>query len=118
MRRSRERRQSGRWRRARSTLRQWAHARAPMSSAKEVGRRRSLDTESSSPMSAAEPRRDRFLTPAMAATLAVYGIVAASFARFQIKNDGASYFNMMQRFFGEHPDSAFAYQFGSDVWNA
>jgi hypothetical protein len=53
----------------------------------------------------------------MAVGLAVYGLFAVTFASFQVKGDGAVYFNLLRRFFGEHPDFAFAYQFGSDVWN-
>jgi hypothetical protein len=53
----------------------------------------------------------------MAAAFGVYGLFALTFAHFQVKGDGAVYFNLLRRFFGEHPDSSFAYQFGSDVWN-
>lgn len=53
----------------------------------------------------------------MAVALALYGLFAITFASFQVNGDGLVYFNLLQRFFGEHPDSAFAYQFGSDVWN-
>jgi hypothetical protein len=60
---------------------------------------------------------ERFLSRAMAVSLAVYGLFAVTFASFQVKGDGAVYFNLLRRFFGEHPDFAFAYQFGSDVWN-
>jgi hypothetical protein len=60
---------------------------------------------------------ERFLTRAMAAGLAVYAAFAVTFATFQVKGDAAVYFNLLRRFFGEHPDFAFAYQFGSDVWN-
>jgi hypothetical protein len=54
----------------------------------------------------------------MVVALTIYGLFAVTFAAFQIKGDGLIYFNMMRRFFGEKPDFAFAYQFGSDVWNA
>jgi hypothetical protein len=54
----------------------------------------------------------------MAIWLALYGLFAITFARFQIRGDALVYFNLMRRFFGEHPDFAFAYQFGSNVWNA
>ena len=53
----------------------------------------------------------------MAVALALYGLFAVTFARFQITGDALVYFNPMRRFFGEHPDIAFAYQFGSDLWN-
>jgi hypothetical protein len=61
---------------------------------------------------------ERFLSRPMALALGGYGLFALTFAHFQVKGDGLVYFNLLQRFFGEHPDSAFAYQFGSDVWNA
>jgi hypothetical protein len=54
----------------------------------------------------------------MVVALTIYGLFAVTFAAFQIKGDALVYFNMMRRFFGEKPDFAFAYQFGSDVWNA
>jgi hypothetical protein len=60
---------------------------------------------------------DRFLTRAMVAGLVLYGAFAVTFASFQVTGDGQVYFNLLRRFFGEHPDFAFAYQFGSDVWN-
>ena len=60
---------------------------------------------------------DRFLTKPMAVALALYGLFAITFAHFQITGDALVYFNPMRRFFGEHPDFAFAYQFGSDIWN-
>lgn len=63
-------------------------------------------------------RRDRFLTWPMSVAFAVYGLFALTFSAFQVKGDALVYFNMMRRFFGEKPDYAFAYQFGSDVWNA
>jgi hypothetical protein len=62
-------------------------------------------------------RSERFLDRRMAAAFAIYALFALTFAHFQVKGDGTVYFNLLQRFFGEHPDSAFAYQFGSDVWN-
>jgi hypothetical protein len=62
-------------------------------------------------------RRDRFLTRSMMVWLAVYALFALTYMHFQIQGDALVYFNMMRRFFGEHPDFAFAYQFGSDVWN-
>jgi len=61
--------------------------------------------------------RDRFLTPPMIVGLTAYGLFALTFARFQITDDGLVYFNLLRRFFGEHPDYAYAYQSGSDVWN-
>jgi hypothetical protein len=53
----------------------------------------------------------------MALAVGAYSLFALTFAHFQVKGDGLVYFNLLRRFFGEHPDSAFAYQFGSDVWN-
>ena len=53
----------------------------------------------------------------MAIAFVLYGLFALTFSHFQVKGDGTVYFNLLRRFFGEHPDSAFAYQFGSDVWN-
>ena len=53
----------------------------------------------------------------MVAGLAIYGAFALTFATFQVHGDGQVYFNLLRRFFGEHPDFAFAYQFGSDIWN-
>jgi hypothetical protein len=53
----------------------------------------------------------------MVVAFAAYGLFALTFASFQIKGDALVYFNLMRRFFGEKPDFAFAYQFGSDVWN-
>ena len=53
----------------------------------------------------------------MVVAFVVYGLFAITFSSFQVAGDGLVYFNLLQRFFGEHPDSAFAYQFGSDLWN-
>jgi hypothetical protein len=53
----------------------------------------------------------------MGLALAGYSLFALTFSHFQVKGDALVYFNLLRRFFGEHPDSAFAYQFGSDVWN-
>jgi hypothetical protein len=53
----------------------------------------------------------------MAFALLCYGAFVVTFASFQVKGDGLVYFNLLRRYFGEHPDFAFAYQFGSDVWN-
>jgi hypothetical protein len=64
-----------------------------------------------------EPSRERFLSKTMAVWLTAYGFFALSFASFGIRGDGETYFNLLRRFFGEHPDFAFAYQFGSDFWN-
>jgi hypothetical protein len=54
----------------------------------------------------------------MLASLGGYALFAITFSRFQVKGDALVYYDLLRRFFGEHPDSAFAYQFGSDVWNA
>ena len=62
-------------------------------------------------------RSERFLTRPMALAFALYAAFAVTFAHFQISGDALVYFNPMRRFFGEHPDFAFAYQFGSDMWN-
>jgi hypothetical protein len=66
---------------------------------------------------AGSTRSERFLTWPMAVALAVYALFAVTFSAFQVKGDALVYFNLMRRFFGEDPDFAFAYQFGSDVWN-
>ncbi len=48
----------------------------------------------------------------MAVAFAVYGLFVVTFSAFQVHGDALVYFNLLQRFFGEHPDSSFAYQFG------
>jgi hypothetical protein len=53
----------------------------------------------------------------MALAFGIYGLFAITLSHFQVKGDALVYFNLLRRFFGEHPDFAFAYQFGSDVWN-
>jgi hypothetical protein len=53
----------------------------------------------------------------MAVALALYAVFALSLEHFQITGDSQVYFNLLRRAFGEHPDFAFAYQFGSDIWN-
>jgi hypothetical protein len=53
----------------------------------------------------------------MAIALAIYGVFVLTFAHFQITGDGLVYFNLLRRYFGEHTDFAFAYQFGGDLWN-
>jgi hypothetical protein len=53
----------------------------------------------------------------MVVALVVYGLFAVTFASFQVKGDALVYFNPLRKFFGEKPDFAFAYQFGSDIWN-
>lgn len=63
-------------------------------------------------------RKDRFLSRPMAVGFALYGLFALTFSAFQVKGDGLVYFNLLRRFFGEEPDFAYAYQFGSAVWNA
>jgi hypothetical protein len=60
---------------------------------------------------------ERFLSWPMGLALVCYSAFAVTFASFQVKGDGLVYFNLLRRYFGEHPDFAFAYQFGSDVWN-
>src|SRR5919206_4664061 len=70
------------------------------------------------PRRARQAVADRFLTVPMAAGLALYGAFALTFAQFQVKGDALVYYNLLRRFFREGPDFAFAYQFGSDVWNA
>ena len=64
---------------------------------------------------------DRFLSRSTTIALTAYGLFALTFASFKVQEsegDGDTYYNLLRRFFGEHPDFAFAYQFGSDVWNA
>ena len=53
----------------------------------------------------------------MVVALVLYGLFAITFAGFQVQGDALVYFNLMRKFFGEKPDFAFAYQFGSDIWN-
>ena len=65
-----------------------------------------------------QPRKERFLSGPMALGFAVYGLFALTFSYFQVQGDGLVYFNLLRRFFGEEPDFAYAYQFGSAVWNA
>lgn len=54
----------------------------------------------------------------MKLAFAAYALFALTFSYFQVRGDGLVYFNLLRRFFGEKPDFAFAYQFGSAVWNA
>lgn len=54
----------------------------------------------------------------MAIGLALYGLFALTFSYFQVRGDGLLYFNLLRKFFGEEPDFAYAYQFGSALWNA
>jgi len=61
---------------------------------------------------------ERFLTWPKALGFALYGLFALTFSLFQVKGDALVYFNLLRRFFGEEPDFAYAYQFGSAVWNA
>jgi Dolichyl-phosphate-mannose-protein mannosyltransferase len=61
--------------------------------------------------------RERFLNGPMAIGFALYGLFAVTFAYFQVQGDALVYFNLLRRFFGEEPDFAYAYQFGSAVWN-
>ena len=53
----------------------------------------------------------------MGVALGLYGAFVLTFVHFQITGDGLVYFNLLRRYFGEQPDFAFAYQFGSDLWN-
>ena len=53
----------------------------------------------------------------MAIAFALYAAFAITFAHFQITGDSLVYFNLLRRYFGEKTDFAFAYQFGSDLWN-
>ncbi|MBA2460856.1 MAG: glycosyltransferase family 39 protein, partial [Actinobacteria bacterium] len=63
-------------------------------------------------------RAERFLSRPMAVAFARYGLFALTFSAFQVKGDALVYFNLLRRFFGEEPDFAYAYQFGSALWNA
>lgn len=55
----------------------------------------------------------------MAIAFALYAAFALTFSAFQVRGDGELYFNLLRKFFGERPDNiAYAYQFGSDIWNA
>ena len=62
--------------------------------------------------------RERFLSWPMAVGFALYGLFALTFSLFQAKGDALVYYNLLRKFFGEEPDFAYAYQFGSAVWNA
>jgi hypothetical protein len=53
----------------------------------------------------------------MALGLALYGLFALTFSYFKVGGDGLVYFNLLRRFFGEEPDFAYAYQYGSAIWN-
>ena len=53
----------------------------------------------------------------MAVALTLYSVFAITFAHFQITGDSLVYFNLLRRYFGEKTDFAFAYQFGTDLWN-
>ncbi len=79
-------------------------------------RRCEVEGDSLIPLST-PPRSDRFFTRAMVVALGAYLVFLVTFGHFQVKGDALVYFNLRRRFFGEHPDSAFAYQFGSDLWN-
>jgi hypothetical protein len=62
--------------------------------------------------------RERFLTWPMAVGFGLYALFALSLSYFQVKGDGALYFNLLRKFFGEEPDFAYAYQYGNAIWNA
>lgn len=62
-------------------------------------------------------RAERFLTWPMAIGFALYALFALTFSLFKVKGDALVYFNLLRRFFGEETDFAYAYQFGSAVWN-
>jgi hypothetical protein len=62
--------------------------------------------------------RDRFVTVGVLSAFSLYGLFALTFSYFQVRGDGLVYFNLLRRFFGEEPDFAYAYQFGSSLWNA
>ena len=66
----------------------------------------------------APKRGERFLTLPMATAFALYGLFALTFSLFQVKGDALVYYNFLRRFFGEEPDFAYAYQYGSALWNA
>ena len=61
---------------------------------------------------------DRFLTWPMAVAFGLYALFTITFTYFQVKGDGALYFNLLRKFFGEEPDFAYAYQYGNAIWNA
>jgi Dolichyl-phosphate-mannose-protein mannosyltransferase len=63
-------------------------------------------------------RGERFLTWPMAVAFTLYGLFALTFSYFQVRGDALVYYNLLRRFFGEEPDFAYAYQFGSAIWNA
>src|SRR5688500_6244176 len=59
---------------------------------------------------------ERFFDVRMKLALALYGLFALTFSYFQVRGDAQLYFNLLRRFFGEEPDFAYAYQFGSALW--
>jgi hypothetical protein len=66
-----------------------------------------------------EATEERFLSVRMVIGLGLYAAFALTFASFGVRGgDGLTYFNLLRAYVGDHPDWAFAYQFGSDVWNA
>ena len=71
-----------------------------------------------SPPSGDQPKAERFLSWPMAIAWVLYGLIALTFSAFQVRGDGLLYFDLLKRFFGERTDfTAYAYQFGSDIWN-
>jgi len=64
----------------------------------------------------AEPR-ERFLTLPRTAAVGVFLLFAVTFDDTHVEDDGSIYFAFLRKVFGAHV-SAFAYQFGSTVWDA
>src|SRR5688500_15653629 len=69
------------------------------------------------PVAPEQRPREHFLSRAMALGLTLYGLFALTFSYFKVGGDGLVYFNLLRKFFGEEPDFAYAYQYGSAVWN-
>jgi hypothetical protein len=61
-------------------------------------------------------RNDRFLTPRMLASIAIYLFLSLSYVQVTVNNDGLVYYDFMRRLLGEHVQG-YAYQFGSSFWD-
>jgi hypothetical protein len=61
-------------------------------------------------------RNDRFVTFRMLSSIAVFLLVAASYAQARVSDDGVVYYDFMRRLAGEDV-RAHAYQFGVVFWN-
>src|SRR5438067_6887403 len=59
----------------------------------------------------------RFLSREMVVWLGAYLLFAFTFASLRVNNDGLVYYSFLRRFVGEKVDSAYAYQFGSALFD-